>query len=514
MRYSFPILGVCCLLWPGPAPASAELLPTIAERSDYRATSTHAEVQAFCRELAKRSPRCLLDEFGITTEGRRLPLLVLADPPVSTPAEAARSGKLVVLVLGNIHAGEVDGKEALLALARDLGLGDRDPLLKDVVLLVAPIFNADGNDRMSRTHRREQKGPVDGVGIRENGRGLDLNRDFVKLESLEVRALVRLLSRWDPAVVIDTHTTNGSFHRYALTYDGPRHPAASDGLIALVRDRLLTEASKRLKEAGYDSFVYGNFSPDRQRWDSYPAWPRYGVQYVALRNRIGILSESYSYAPYRDRVRASYGFVRGCLEAIVGQREAVRRQLALADRPRELIALRTKPAAFGEPQTVWGFVEEGRVATDQPRDYRLAVMTGNEVIRSTARPFAYLFPPVFPRALENLRSHGIRLEELAEERTLDVEVCRVDKVRRAGRPFQGHRLVTIEVTARPEKMSLPAGAIVVRTEQPLGTLAAFLLEPESEDGLVTWNFFDEVLSEGQDYPVRRLRSPVDLPLKR
>src|SRR5262249_17529464 len=160
------------------------------------------------------------------------------------------------------------------------------------------------------------------VGTRANGQGLDLNRDFVKLESPEARALVRLLGRWDPAVVIDTHTTNGSRHRYALTYDGPRHPAGDARLVPAVPDTLLPAVGRRLPQNDkLHTYFYGNFSPDRKRWDTYPALPRYGIVYLGLRNRIGLLAESYSYAPYRDRVRASYAFVRTCLAYVAQNKD-------------------------------------------------------------------------------------------------------------------------------------------------------------------------------------------------
>src|SRR5204863_3844633 len=200
----------------------------VAEKSNYTATSKHAEVQEFCEKLAKASPLIRLADMGVSAEGRKLPFMILADPPIATPEEAARSGKLVVFAMGNIHAGEVDGKEALMMLMRDLALA-KSPLLKDLVLIFAPNFNADGGDRFGK-NRPWQNGPEE-VGIRANAQGFDLNRDYVKLESPEVQALVRFFTRWDPAITIDTHTTNGSYHDHTITYDSPRHPACDAGLI-------------------------------------------------------------------------------------------------------------------------------------------------------------------------------------------------------------------------------------------------------------------------------------------
>src|SRR5206468_1869790 len=147
--------------------------------------------------------------------------------------------------------------EALLMLARDLATAKERPLLKDLVLVIAPIFNADGNERFDK-NRPRQAGP-DTVGTRVDAQGFELNRDFVKLESPEVRALVRFFTKWDPAVFIDCHTTNGSFHRYTLTYEGGRTPSGSDKLGLFVRDELLPDVSERLqRQTGFRSYFYGN----------------------------------------------------------------------------------------------------------------------------------------------------------------------------------------------------------------------------------------------------------------
>lgn len=183
---SLLLLVVCVSIARPDKPATPSLL-TVAEKSDYKATSRHADVLDYCQRLRKLSPLVRLGELGKSGEGRQLPLVMLADPPISTPEEAAQSGKLVVFAMGNIHAGEVDGKEALLMLARELAAAKEKPLLKDLVIVFAPILNADGNEKISKENRHEQAGPVEGVGVRENAAGLDLNRDYIKLDSPEVR---------------------------------------------------------------------------------------------------------------------------------------------------------------------------------------------------------------------------------------------------------------------------------------------------------------------------------------
>jgi dipeptidyl aminopeptidase/acylaminoacyl peptidase len=501
------------------APARAQdPLLTVAEKSNYQATSRHAEVVDFCQRLAKMAPVVRLGELGTSFEGRKLPLLILADPPVASAEEAARSNKLVVYLQGNIHAGEVDGKEGLLMLARDLATGTDRALLKDLILVICPIFNADGNEKMSKTSRPGQVGPAEGAGVRTNGQDLDLNRDFVKLESPEVRALVRLVNQWNPAVMVDTHTTNGSHHRYTITYEGPRNPAGDGKLVEFVRDVMLPDLSQRLeKKGGYKSFFYGNFSRDRRRWETVPATPRYGIHYLGLRHCLAILSESYSYAPYRARVLASRDFVRSILEYTAEHKDQIRTLVADAraatvkagtePKPGDRVAIRSKAAPMTAAVNLLGFVEEDkdgrRVATDKPAEYRLEYFGRTEATLTVQRPYAYLLPASYTKVVENLQRHGIEVEELREDIELDVEVYRVTRIDR-GRLFQKHQLVSVDATARTESRRVEAGTIMVRTGQPLGALALYLLEPQSEDGLVTWNFFDSALQEGRDFPVLRL----------
>ena len=247
-------------------------LQTVAERSGYKSTARHHEVVALCQELARHYPDACYCELGKSAEGRPLPMLVLADPPVHTAREALRSGKLIVLAIGNIHAGEVCGKEALPMLAREILAAPHHPLLKDLVIVLAPIYNADGNERVSTRNRPGQVGPETGMGQRANARGLDLNRDFIKLEAPETRALVRFFNTWKPHLFIDTHTTNGSYHRYTITYEGPKNPAGDPRIIAFARSEFFPKLTSEFeKKTGLQAYYYGNLSGDHARWTTFPA---------------------------------------------------------------------------------------------------------------------------------------------------------------------------------------------------------------------------------------------------
>ncbi len=501
--------------------ANAQDLQTTAERTDYHQTSTHAEVMAFCEQLAEQSPLVTLSELGTSGEGRTLPLLIIADPPIANAEEARESGKLIALAIGNIHAGEVCGKEALQMLARELATTPDHPLLKDFVICLAPIYNADGNERIGPDNRPGQVGP-DEMGQRHNAADLDLNRDFIKAEAPETRALLRFFRQWDPDLFIDTHTTNGSHHRYVLTYSGPKHPGGDVPVLEYVRDTMLPRVAETLRAGkGHETFPYGNFEDDHTRWTTFPAAPRYSTNYVGMRNRIAILSEAYSYATFEERVTATLDFCRAILEDVAAHKDEVRSLLDEADKRastgssrEDPTPTRTEPKALSEKATALGFVEaeqDGRrVATDETADYEVEVIDDFVATDAVRRPWAYIVPGDRADIVELLQRHGITVEVLREDVRVDAEVYRFETVEQSGRPFQGHAMARVTAASAPEARDLAPGVFVVRADQPLGSLVVATLEPAAEDSLVTWNHFDDQLGVGNEYPVLRIAAPVPL----
>ncbi len=354
-------------------------LLTVAERSGWRATATHAEVSQLVLRLADRSPLIHVEEAGKTFEGKVLPIMVIADPPVKDPTQVG--DRLVAFAWAEIHSGEVCGKPATLMLARELATTNDHPLLKNLVIIFLPLLNADGNDRMSPDNRPGQLGPILGMGTRANAMGLNINRDFTKLDTPEAQAVMSVLNRWDPAIAMDLHTTNGSRHRYTLTYDGQRHPACDDELRKLTRYELLPWVTRTMREnTGYETNVYGNFRGNR--WVIDDALPRYSTHSVGMRHHISILSEAYSYAPYQDRVLGTREFVRHCFEFVSENRDTVKQ---LRDRAKQLtielgnhpsvgnlLALRRQPNFGEEPIEVLGYENlHHRGEAGEPRAYSL-----------------------------------------------------------------------------------------------------------------------------------------------
>ena len=301
---------------------------TRAERTAYLETSHYADVIAFLDSLEGR-PELEFGSIGKTNEGRDIPYVIASRPRVTTPAEAAALQRPVVYIQGNIHAGEVEGKEALLAVLRDLTSSRRPNVLDSVVLIAVPIYNADGNEKFAKqeVNRGSQNGP-EMVGIRANAQSLDLNRDYMKVEAPETRASLAMFNKWNPDVFVDLHTTNGSYHGYALTYAPPLNPASPLGVYT--RDSIMPVLRSRMQSRhAFPTFDYGDFISDdtlSQGWVTFDSRPRFGTNYYGLRGGISILSEAYSHDPFERRVKSTYAFVFEIL-SLAAERRLKARQL-------------------------------------------------------------------------------------------------------------------------------------------------------------------------------------------
>jgi murein tripeptide amidase MpaA len=478
-------------------------LKSRAELSNYQETTSYADVVRFITEVETRSNGLMRVEFfGQTEEGRNMPVMVFGESAPDKP---------VIFVMANIHAGEVEGKEAMLHMSRRLVSGDLRPLLDNLFLLIAPIYNADGNERISPENRSEQYGPVGGVGTRENANGLDLNRDYMKVESAEARALVGLFNRWNPHLTVDLHTTNGSYHGYHLTFSPTLNPNTDPNIITYERESILPTVLNRLREQhGYRTYFYGNFATleamneelsefansGTEVWRTFDHRPRFGNNYVGLRNRLTILSEAYSYVDFQTRIAVTSAFVEEILKYASAHAEEILSLLQDIDPPQQM-GVEFELESVGEREILTCAVEK----KENPRsgNHMLAVvenalgaakMQDYGVFRATRKipmPAAYL---VEAGIAGKLVTHGVVITELLESRTLDVEKFVITERQTEEQMFQGHHEVRLKGHTVVERITVPAGTLLVKTSQPLGRLVFYLLDPESDDGFVTWGLLE------------------------
>lgn len=495
-----------------------DTLRTRAERTDYIETTRYQEAVEFLEAVAAASPLAHLETMGYTSEGRAIPLLVVGDIPDGSPAAVRSSGLLRVYLQGNIHGGEVPGKEALLMLVRDLLKDGGDRWLNRLVLLVAPIYNADGNERVALTNRPRQNGPLGGMGQRPNAQGLDLNRDHMKLDSPEARSVASMLSAWDPQVGVDLHTTNGTRHAYHLTYSPPLHPGTAPEITELLRDQAFPRITERIRDRdGWHFYYYGNAMRrgGEMGWYTFDHRPRFNNNYVGLRNRVAILSEAYAYATFQDRVAATRRFVEEILDWAAENPAGIRAAIEAAEAPvvGELLPLRADFHGSAEPvEILMGEVEEfphpwtGETVLNRLDVVNRVPMTEYGTFEGTefeTVPRWYVIPEEAEAILDRLSAHGLRVATNQVERDTGVEVFQVDSVTVAPREFQGHRERTFHGRWAQEPRTIPVGARIVDLEQPLGRLAFYLLEPRSDDGLANWGLVDPGPEGG--YPIWRMR---------
>ena len=498
-------------------------------------TSHYDDVIAFIDSLKKGTSPFVFGSIGKTNEGRDIPYLIASHPVVTTPAEAKALHRPIVYVQGNIHAGEVEGKDALLALLRDLLANkSRSSVLDSVILIAVPIYNADGNERFApqSVNRTEQNGP-EMVGIRANAQNLDLNRDYVKAEAPETRASLAMFNTWDPDVFVDLHTTDGSFHGYALTYSPSLSPAAQfggvyarDSLLPIIRERMLIRRAAR-------TFDYGDFISDdtlSKGWETFDSRPRFGTNYYGIRGRIGILSEAYSHDPLQLRIATTYHFVQEILSLVAEKSAAI---LALSERADEqqrawghspesvqMVSVRSEitsrpdtgdviaetlvktDSASSEPGVRKGYRRTGKYTT-----VRMPLFVRFTPTLERVPPAAYALPASDTAIAKLLRLHGLNVETLDTEWTGSAEAFVVDSVISAARVSGASRntdqgtLDTSVPDGSRREHHRPSRAVA-------GVVAVYLLEPESDDGLVDWNFFDSEIARGKTFPVLRLLDPV------
>jgi hypothetical protein len=540
-----------------------EDLRTHAEATDFQETSLHSHVLDFLRELASRTDLIKLDTMGRSGEGQDMAIAIASDQGCFTPEEARAQGKAIVMIQANIHAGEVEGKESLQALLRDLTLGKGGrKILSRICLVAIPDLNPDGNDRISPNNRKldlqnleGQVNPPGGVGTRNSGEGWNLNRDYMKQESPEIRNLAALFQRWWPHVFVDCHTSDGSITAFDMTYDTSHSNQELFRKLQKPTRRMLERVARKIeRDWGYTSYWYGNFAKGDEPtsgWHTYPALPRFGSHYRGLQGRMDVLLETYSYLDYRKRCEVIYAWLdelvryaakhaAKIVKTCDREEERIKaRGLELDPRPTvgvnygvagrnpdgSLVFSYPAHALDGDTARVLSFDEESvkahRYPGEQVQLYEGPHKRWFVPTVAVSTPAAYLAPASLA---DRLRGHGIEFEKLEAPRSFDTEsyvVLAMEKtfspdvattpVPRGGvevplskkpAPRRFETVLTVRVERRT--LTAPAGTLLVRTAQRAGTLAVYLLEPCSDDGFARWEFLDKETKVGELYPVHRV----------
>jgi Zinc carboxypeptidase len=509
--------------------------------------------------------------YGTTTEGRAMPMAVVGKGlKDGSPAAVKASGKLRVHIQGNVHAGEVEGKESAQILLRELALGRHAAWLDSMVFLITPIYNADGNEKFALTNRQRQNGPINGMGTRANAQNLNINRDYMKLDTPEAEAFVKLMNDYDPHVSYDLHTSDGSYHGYYLTYSPPLNPDTDPAIMKLMTDEWFPYVTKDMKaKHGWESFYYGNaatpggrgFGPPpvapavpasagqappqpagaaapgaaaggqrgggrgqaactnvpppegiTREWRTFEHVPRFHNSYVGLRNRFALLSEAYAYATFEDRIKATTYFLEASLDFASTNAARLKKTIADADAAKiagTTLATTSKFKRSGSVDILMGEVEPETNPlnqavmcrrTDVTKVEKMTDMLWFEPATTETAPSAYYVPPELTKAIDLLKAHGIQMREVTVAPPVERFVIHSNA---AAQNFEGHAMRKVDGAWGTPAIPVGGKYMEVRTDQPLGRLAFYLLEPASDDGLVVWNVLDEQLQAAIQYPILR-----------
>ena len=478
---------------------------TPSETTGLTASPTYDETMAFLNRIDEASSLVRLESFGTTPQGRKMVAAIASKDGGNFSAD-----KPLFLIQAGIHSGEIDGKDAGLMLIRDICFRGRSDLIDKANILFVPVFNADGHERSTPYSRPNQRGPAS-QGWRNTAQNLNLNRDYMKADSPEMRAMLSLIVKYDPDFYVDLHVTDGMDYQYDITYgfdgwDGLY--AGSPSIGHWLNDVYRPKADAALKRNGHipGPLIFARDEQDLSKGIDLGAFsPRFSNSYGDLRRLPTVLVENHSLKPYRQRVLGTYVLLEATLTALASDGKSLRAAIA-ADRALRPATIDANWKARAEPIGTVDFLSiEGR--------QEMSLASGRSTMRWTGRPGptvrvpvygsepslklpvarAYYVPATKPEVIARLQAHGIAMEEVRQARAVEVDMIRFTGFSTSP-PSEGRVPVTA-IGLRHERRTetYPPGSVRVSTDQPLGALVAYLLEPESDDSFFAWGFFTEIL---------------------
>lgn len=498
-------------------------LTTTFEKSNCLETDDYEGTIAYAKQLAKQFKEVHYQSIATTAQGREVPLLIVDENGYTKPKKIRKSGKTIILVESCIHPGEPNGKDAMFLLIRNMLRGrENGDLLKDFSFLFLPVLSPDGLANFSPFNRINQNGPKE-MGWRVNANGFNLNRDFTKLDTPELRGFVELFNRWQPDLFFDTHATNGADYQYVTTYSiedfGNYDPSISDWLSHVWEPKIRTA----MASLGFPITRYIEFHP----WGD-PTAPLFDESFSAMfseayttaRNCPGILIETHMLKPYKDRVLSTYNMIVETLRIISDTPEIFKN--ALSEAKKNDLSVKEIPINMQSElnDTLWtdflGYhfdtvhsdITEGwyyAYDTTRPETRRTMRFRATRPEKSLVVPKEYIIPAQYKEVINIVKAHGFEMSLLKSEKTLKVSTYRFDNVLFSPMPSEGRcRVAQFDAEEITKKVTFPKGSAVVKTSQNGIRLLMNLLEPEMQGSLFEWGFFNNVLQRVEYFEVYKM----------
>ncbi|HKA01023.1 MAG TPA: M14 family metallopeptidase [Candidatus Solibacter sp.] len=487
--------------------ASPPELLTTGEKTGWKQSAPYAEAVDISKKLERASRFVKVVDFGTTPENRAMIALLVSKDRAFTPEAAAKTNRAVIFIQSGIHAGEIEGKDTVLMLVRDMTVTKKfASWLDHAIFVIIPVFNVDGHEHFSPYNRPSQNGPVS-TGLRANAQRLNLNRDYIKADTPEMRAWLKLFNAWNPDFHIDNHVTDGADFQYDVTWDMARNQDLAEPAGAWVRDRFVPELDKRMAADGHMVAPYGALRNvgGRREFFMEVFSPRYSHLYSAVRNRPSLLVETHSLKAAKTRAWANYDINRHAIETILLDPEALRRAVREADR--------TMAAHAGDPNAAPVYLAGKTSDKSRPLVYHSlkngpfkSEITGANVNRYTSErddittvihdqidtvtearmPLGYVVPGALTGIVDILQLHGVEMERLDSTVEQEFETYHLTNLKFDTRVQEGHLAVNFDVKAGKEKVAVAQGAWWIPMKQSRARLILAMLEPQAPDSLAHW----------------------------
>ena len=505
---------------------------TPAEKSDFVTTPTYDETMNWLKKLADASPMISMISIGKSPEGRDIYMMIASSEKNISADALKKSSKPILLAQAGIHSGEIDGKDAGMMLLRDIAYGDKKSLIENVNFLFIPILNVDGHERSSSFNRPNQRGPQN-MGWRTNAQNLNLNRDYAKIDTNEIRAVINVINEYDPLLYMDLHVTDGADYQYDITFGGFLDGMGySKSITNWLTKNYKTQADIDLKSYGHipGQLLFAVNGRDFKNGNAVMSGdPRFSDAYGDSRHTASILVENHSLKPYKQRVLGTYVLLESTLKILATEGNALKESTKVDRNTRvEKLPMKFKVpqmsnnVAFNNlgnakikevvtsPADSLKFLGiESNIVKSKITNSDYVVWTGKsenktivnykatEPIDLVVRPKGYYVPVWCTEVIKRLKIHGIQMETLKEPTTVTVEMYRIHDAKfqnESGEvlPFEGHMQVFGTAVPETRKEIFPAGSVYISTDQYLGDLTMLLLEPNAADSFLSWGFFDEI----------------------
>ncbi|MCX8104596.1 MAG: M14 family metallopeptidase [Ignavibacterium album] len=492
------------------------------EISGFVSTSDYEETMNYFQKLDNASEYADLFGFGRSPQGRDLNCLLVTKENKTLIEQRIGEGKkplekATLLIINGIHSGEIEGKDASMILLREILITkEKEYLLDSINLLVVPIFNVDGHERKSKYNRINQNGPEE-MGWRTTAQNYNLNRDWMKADSPEMQSMLVLISTWHPDFIIDTHTTDGADYQYSVTYQVERFANIDSQLGSWLSEKFVPYLEDKVTQKGFLIFPYVSLKNWSAGLDSgitdWASSPRLSTGYFALRNRPSLLVETHMIKPYKERVYATKAVLETTFEFLRNNSKEILTLNQNADRNSVKNFHYDKkflPIKFNlsekfddvifkgyeykkEPSEISG--TDKIVYTNNPKEFKLKFYRDVIVADSIQIPDYYIIPAEWSALVDRMAFHGIQFFKSDYDTIVTVERYRFKNVKFSNNSYEGRQRVSFEVESFEEEVNIPAGSLIIPTNQRTIKIIAHLLEPKCEDSFVQWGFMNQIFEQ-------------------